>query len=99
MAQLAKANGIKVILCSVLPAFDYPWRPGMEPNVKIPELNKWIKAYAEKNKFIYLDYFSAMADDRNGLPADLSKDGVHPNKKGYEIMQPMVEKAIAKALK
>lgn len=99
MAQLAKANGIKVILCSVLPAFDYPWRPGMEPNVKIPELNKWIKVYAEKNKFIYLDYFSAMADDRNGLPADLSKDGVHPNKKGYEIMQPMVEKAIAKALK
>lgn len=99
MAQLAKANGIKVILCSVLPAFDYPWRPGMEPNVKIPELNKWIKAYAEKNKFIYVDYFSAMADDRNGLPSDLSKDGVHPNKKGYEIMQPMVEKAIAKALK
>ena len=99
MAQLAKANGIKVILCSVLPAFDYPWRPGMEPNVKIPELNKWIKAYAEKNKFIYVDYFSAMADDRNGLPSDLSKDGVHPNKKGYEIMQPIVEKAIAKALK
>ena len=64
-----------------------------------PELNKWIKAYAEKNKFIYVDYFSAMADDRNGLPSDLSKDGVHPNKKGYEIMQPMVEKAIAKALK
>ena len=56
-------------------------------------------AYAEKNKFIYVDYFSAMADDRNGLPSDLSKDGVHPNKKGYEIMQPMVEKAIAKALK
>lgn len=99
MAQLARANGIKVILCSVLPAFDYPWRPGMEPNVKIPELNKWIKNYAEKNKFIYVDYFSAMADDRNGLPSELSGDGVHPNKKGYEIMQPMVEKAIAKALK
>ena len=51
------------------------------------------------NLFFYVDYFSAMADDRNGLPSDLSKDGVHPNKKGYEIMQPMVEKAIAKALK
>ena len=71
----------------------------MEPNVKIPELNKWIKNYAEKNKFIYLDYFSAMVDEKNGMQADLSGDGVHPNKKGYEIMQPMVEKAIAKALK
>lgn len=99
MAELANANGIKVILCSVLPAFDYPWRKGMEPNIKIPELNKWIKAYAEKNKFIYLDYFTAMVDDRNGMRAELSGDGVHPNKQGYEIMQPMVEKAIAKALK
>ena len=99
MAEIAHANGIKVILCSVLPAYDYPWRKGMEPNVKIPELNKWIKNYAEKNKFIYLDYFSAMVDEKNGVQADLSGDGVHPNKKGYEIMQPMVEKAIAKALK
>ena len=99
MAEIAHANGIKVILCSVLPAYDYPWRKGMEPNVKIPELNKWIKNYAEKNKFIYLDYFSAMVDEKNGMQADLSGDGVHPNKKGYEIMQPMVEKAIAKALK
>lgn len=99
MAEIAHANGIKVILCSVLPAYDYPWRKGMEPNVKIPELNKWIKNYAEKNKFIYLDYFSAMVDEKNGMKADLSGDGVHPNKKGYEIMQPMVEKAIAKALK
>lgn len=99
MAEIAHANGIKVILCSVLPAYDYPWRKGMEPNVKIPELNKWIKNYAEKNKFIYLDYFSAMVDEKNGMQADLSGDGVHPNKKGYEIMQPMVEKTIAKALK
>ena len=99
MAEIAHANGIKVILCSVLPAYDYPWRKGMEPNVKIPELNKWIKNYAEKNKFIYLDYFSAMVDEKNGMQADLSGDGVHPNKNGYEIMQPMVEKAIAKALK
>ena len=99
MAEIAHANGIKVILCSVLPAYDYPWRKGMEPNVKIPELNKWIKNYAEKNKFIYLDYFSAMVDEKHGMQADLSGDGVHPNKKGYEIMQPMVEKAIAKALK
>lgn len=96
MAQLAKANGIKVILCSVLPAFDYPWRPGMEPNVKIPELNKWIKAYAEKNKFIYVDYFSAMADDRNGLPSDLSKDGVHPNKKGTKSCNRWLRKRLQK---
>lgn len=99
MAELARANGIKVILCSVLPAYDYPWRKGLEPNVKIPLLNKWIEAYAEKNKFTYLDYFSAMVDDKNGMQADLSGDGVHPNKKGYVIMQTMVEKAITKAIK
>ncbi|MEO8853446.1 MAG: SGNH/GDSL hydrolase family protein [Ginsengibacter sp.] len=99
MAQLAKANGIKVVLCSVLPAYDIPWKPGLDPKQKISELNQWIKNYAAKNRFVYCDYFSAMADERKGLPADLSKDGVHPTEKGYQVMEPIVKKAIAEALR
>ena len=99
MSELAKANGIEVVISSVLPAFDYVWRPGLEPIIKIPQLNSMLKNYAENNDMIYLDYFSAMADDRNGLPIDLAEDGVHPTAKGYAIMKPMVEKAIARALK
>lgn len=98
MSELAVANGIKVILCSVVPAFDYPWRSGQNPNKKIPELNKMIKEYAKENKHIYLDYFSAMVDNNNGLQAKLSEDGVHPNLAGYKVMQPLVEKAITQAL-
>ena len=99
MTEIAQRNGIKVLLCSVLPAFDYSWRPGKEPNVKIPELNKMIKAYAQKNKITYVDFFSAMVDDRNGMKKELTRDGVHPVAAGYDIMQPIVEKAIKKALK
>lgn len=98
MSELAKAHEIKVILCSILPAFDYPWRPGLKPNEKIPALNKMIQAYAKANGHIYLDYFSAMADDKNGLPTELSADGVHPNAAGYKVMEPLVEKAITEAL-
>ena len=99
MVELAQANGIKVVLSSTLPAFDYPWKPGMEPAPKIVALNKMIKAYADKNKIVYVDYFSAMADDRDGLPTELAKDGVHPTKAGYNVMEPLAEAAIAKALK
>ena len=99
MAELARANGIKVIISSVLPAHDYAWKPGLEPNIKIPRLNAMLKEYALANGIIYLDYFSAMVDDRNGLPADLAEDGVHPTVKGYAIMKPLVKVAIAGALK
>jgi len=98
MSELAKANGIEVIISSVLPAHDYVWRPGLEPNVKIPKLNAMLKDYAENNRIIYLDYFSAMVDDRNGLPVALAEDGVHPTIKGYAIMKPLAEKAIKEAL-
>ena len=99
MAQLAKASGIRVVLSSVLPVFDYPWKPGLQPAPKIVALNKMIKDFANKNGCIYLDYFSAMADERNGLRAGLGDDGVHPNMAGYKIMEPLVERAIAMALK
>jgi acyl-CoA thioesterase-1 len=98
MAELARANGIKVVLSSILPAFDYPWRPGKEPAPKIVALNKWIKAYAAANGFTYLDYFSAMADVRDGMKAEYSQDGVHPNAAGYAVMEPLAQKAIAEAL-
>jgi lysophospholipase L1-like esterase len=98
MAQLAKANGIKVVMCSVLPAYSFPWRQGIDPVQKIIDLNKWIKHFAEKNNFVYVDYYDAMVDERKGLPASLSKDGVHPNVAGYEIMEPLAQKGIAKAL-
>lgn len=98
MCEVAKANNIKVILSSVLPAFDYPWRPGLKPNEKIPALNDMIKAYSEEAGHIYLDYFSAMADDRNGLPKKYANDEVHPTPEGYAVMEPMVEKAIAEAM-
>ena len=94
MAELAKANGIQVIISSVLPAYDYTWKPGLEPNIKIPKLNAMLKEYAENNDFLYLNYFTAMADDRNGLPIELAEDGVHPTKEGYMIMKKLAEDAI-----
>lgn len=98
MAELAKANNIKIILCSVLPAYDFPWKPNQNPAEKVLALNKMIKEYADAHNIIYLDYYSALVDDRKGLKPIHSGDGVHPNKLGYEIMEPLAEKAIAKAL-
>ncbi len=97
MAQQAKNNHIAVVLCSVLPAFDYPWRPGLHPDKKIPELNKMIQAYAADSGCVYVDYFSAMADERNGLPKKYAEDGVHPTKAGYAVMELLVEEGIQKA--
>jgi len=97
MAQQAKNNNISVVLCSVLPANDYPWRPGLHPDKKIPELNKMIQAYAADSGCVYVDYFSAMADERNGLPKKYAEDGVHPTKAGYAVMELLVEEGIKKA--
>lgn len=99
MADLARQNGIKVVLSSVLPAFDYPWKPGLQPAEKIAALNAWIKKYAEKNRFVYLDYYSSMVDERKGLKKEYTEDGVHPNLAGYKVMEPLAENAIARAMK
>jgi lysophospholipase L1-like esterase len=99
MAELAKANGIVPVLSSVLPVFDYPWRPGLEPAPKIIALNKWMKDYARTHGAVYLDYHSAMSDARGGMRDGLSTDGVHPNETGYKLMAPLAEKAIAEALR
>ena len=99
MVELATANNIKVILCSVLPAFDFYWRQGLEPAEKIVTLNKMIYEYAYTNAITYVDYYSAMVDEQKGLKSIFSEDGVHPNKAGYEVMVPLAEKAIRLALK
>jgi lysophospholipase L1-like esterase len=98
MVDLAKANGIRVVLCSILPVYDYPWRRGLEPAPKIAALNQWLKEYAAKSGSVYVDYFSAMVDERPGCKAELCSDGVHPTDAGYTLMVPLVEKGIAEAL-
>jgi lysophospholipase L1-like esterase len=99
MSDLARANGIRVVLCSVLPASDFHWHKGLEPAPKIKELNAWLKEYAAKNGFVFVDYYSSVANSEGGLKAELSPDGVHPNKAGYELMAPLAETGIAEALK
>jgi lysophospholipase L1-like esterase len=99
MAELAAAHHIRVVMCSVLPAFDFPWKPGMVPAPKVLALNAWIKAYAAENGHVYVDYHAAMKDSRDGLPAALSQDGVHPLPAGYAVMAPLVEAGIEQALK
>ena len=98
MAVLAKEAHIRVVLCSVMPAFRFPWRPAIDPVLGIAKLNTMIKDYCDQYHLVYCDYFTAMADGRRGLPANLSGDGVHPNPAGYKMMEPIAEKAIADAL-
>jgi lysophospholipase L1-like esterase len=99
MAEIAKTNGIKVILCSVLPAIRFPWHPGIDPVPQIIKLNAMLKDYAERNKLEYVDYYSAVADEKQGFKKDLAIDGVvHPNLAGYKIMEPLAVSAIEKAL-
>src|SRR5262249_25423424 len=99
MTELARVNGIRVVLASVLPAADYPWRRGLDPAPKIVALNSWIKEYAQRVAAVYLDLHSAMADERGGMKPELSRDGVHPNAAGYALMSPLTERAIAEALR
>jgi lysophospholipase L1-like esterase len=99
MTEIAKANGIRVVLASVLPVYDYPWRKGLEPAPKILALNTWIKSYAARVGATYVDFHGAMKDERDGMRTELANDGVHPTPAGYAIMGPLVEKAIADALK
>lgn len=98
MVELARASGIRVVLCSVLPAYRYPWRPSLEPASRIVALNQWIRNYADQNAIAFVDYHSAMADERHGLAREYSTDGVHPDESGFRVMAPLVEQGIAAAL-
>jgi lysophospholipase L1-like esterase len=100
MAELARANGIRVVLSSVMPVSDdFQMWTDCRPPSKIVELNSWLKTYATKNSLVYLDYYSAMIDDRKMLKRELTYDGLHPNTAGYEVMGPLAEKAIALTLR
>lgn len=107
MAELARANNIRVIFASVLPVSDYNRRPSGEQFIQtarrrppeILKLNAWLKAYAAQNDHVYLDYFAAMVDEKGFLKADLAYDGLHPDKKGYAVMAPLAEAAIQQALR
>ena len=99
MAELARAHGVRVILSSVLPAYDFPWRPGLTPAPKVLALNAKLKEYARLHHFTYLDYHPALADERQGMKGAYAQDGIHPTLAGYRVMEPLLQKAVAEALK
>jgi lysophospholipase L1-like esterase len=99
MCDMAKANNIKVVLTSVLPAKTFSWKKQIEPAPRIIALNNMIKDYATSKNFVYVDYHSAMATHDGGMRSSFSKDGVHPNLMGYKVMQPLVVHGISKALR
>lgn len=99
MCELAKLHNIKVILCKYLPINQYPWAKHIEPADKIVDLNNLIEAYAQKENFTVLDYWTPLVDDKKGQRKELTVDGVHPNLAGYKIMEGVTEPAIQKALK
>ncbi len=102
-AELARANNIRLIFSSLLPVSNYTERSkdffAQRPMGRILELNKWLKDYCEKNHLIYIDYFSAIVDEKGMLKRDLADDGLHPNKAGFAVMVPLAEKAIGTALR
>jgi lysophospholipase L1-like esterase len=87
LCEIAHENDIKVFLASLLPVIDYPWSPGLNPAPKVKALNKWLRKYARQKGFKYLDYYSRMADKNGALKQGFGDDGVHPNDRGYAIMQ------------
>jgi len=99
MAEIAKANNIKVYICSTLPAIDFPWSPGLEPGPKVIKLNTILKDYCIKNNITYVDYFSSMADDEGGLKVPeytTADDLVHPNLAGYKVMEKIILSSLEK---
>jgi lysophospholipase L1-like esterase len=104
MADLAHAHGIEVVLASITPTSAYHTRPGavpqttQRPMARIRALNDWIRSYAARHGDVYLDYFSALVDERGLMRAELTRDDLHPNAAGYAIMVPLAEAAIRRAL-
>lgn len=100
MSELARANHIKVVLASVTPVNDYAHADmtSGRPPTKILALNAWIKAYAQREHLVYLDYYPALLDDQHALRKDFSDDGLHPNAAGYAVMAPLAQRAIEQAL-
>lgn len=99
IVQLAKANKIKIVLCSVLPANRFVWRPALTPADKVIELNAALQAYAKQENVLYLDLYAAVVDDQKGMRSIYANDGVHPTVEGYKVLEPMVEQAIKQVKK
>lgn len=102
LAELARANHIRVVMSSVLPIHHYTPKSenffAQRSPEKILALNRWMKNYCATNGCVYLDYFSPMVDGMGMLKKELAEDGLHPNADGYAIMAPLAEAAIQKAL-
>jgi lysophospholipase L1-like esterase len=98
MVELARANGIKVVLASIPPASDFSWRKGLNPAPRIKRLNAWYRDYARRQGLVYVDYASVLATSDGGMKPEFSEDGVHPNAAGYAAMQPLAIAAIRQAL-
>lgn len=94
MCELAKVHGIIPVLCSVLPADRYSWREELAPAQNIVSLNKMIKAYAESENIMYIDFHSVLRNENDGLPEEYAPDGVHPSMAGFKIMEEIVLKAL-----
>ncbi|GAA3755651.1 SGNH/GDSL hydrolase family protein [Terriglobus aquaticus] len=99
MVAIAQANGIRVILSSVLPANHMAWRNNLNPAQQVRDLNAWLQKYAAAHGCTWLDYYSALVDGEGGMKPGLSKDGVHPTPAGYAIMAPLAEAAIERTLR
>lgn len=99
MVELATANEIRVVLGSVPPAGYFPWRPSIqEPAQHIVELNEWMRRFAREKNLFYVDYHEPLADERDAMKQTFSNDGVHPNRDGYSVMEPLARHAIEQAL-
>lgn len=98
MAELARAHGIRVVLCALVPASAYYWNPALRPAAPIVALNARLRALAEREGHAYVDLHTPMADAQGGLRRELGEDGVHPNAAGYALMKPLVEQGIRRAL-
>ncbi len=99
MAELARAHGIRVVLCAVLPVRNFYWASEIRPAATVVSLNRRISEYAARNGLAYVDYYAPMVDENAGLKREFSGDGVHPNGAGYQVMNPLVEAAIQGALR
>jgi lysophospholipase L1-like esterase len=96
MVTLARAHHIQVALASILPASSFSWKPGFKPAATIKELNSWLQSYAQKSHIRFVDYYAVLTDTQGGFKAELSNDGVHPNRDGYAAMRKLAQLGIAK---
>lgn len=99
MVDLARANGIAVVIGSILPAAKFPWKPALTPAPQVIALNTWLKDFAKLRGAVFADYYKALANPQGGINPDLAPDGIHPNVKGYALMEPIARAAIAEAEK